>query len=197
MTDGWGGRGKTIHRYYLEEFLRHNASAIQGRCLEFQEDSYTSKFGKDKVLSVDILNVEPDKKGTTLVADLTKDNDLPGDYFDCIICTYVLHIILEKEKMISELHRILKPGGVLLLCVPNITVHYPQYPELWRFTAYGLGATIGRCFGNANVVVTGYGNSLTAAGELRGLAMEDFSTAELDHQDSRYSLVICARAEKQ
>jgi hypothetical protein len=197
LVESWGERGKSIHRHYLEEFLRSQASSIRGRCLEFQEDSYTTRFGGDRVSSIDILNKEPGRKETTLVADLTAENDLPSDYFDCVICTYVLHIIYEKERVISELHRVLKPGGTLLVCVPNITVHYPRFPELWRFTADGLGALLARRFGQENVSVTGYGNSLTAVGELRGLGVDAFSSAELSHHDPRYALAVCGRARKQ
>ena len=164
--------------------------------MEFQEDSYTTRYGKDKVVSLDIINKETGREGTTYVADLTKDNNLPGDYFDCIICTYVLHIVYEKEKAVSELHRILKTEGVLLICVPNITIHYPSYPELWRFTVEGLRKLLCEYFEEAKVDISGYGNSLTAAGELRGLGTKDFSETELNYQDPRFSQVICACAVK-
>lgn len=197
LADAWGARGQTLHRYYLERFLESQGDGIRGRCLEFQDDSYTSRFGKSRVVSVDILNREPERRAaSTFIADLTMDNDLPSDHFDCIICTYVLHIIYEKERVASEMHRLLKPGGVLLVSVPNITVHYPRYPELWRFTTEGLRKLIGQSFGIANVQVTGFGNSLTAAGELRGLSVRDFTAEELRHQDERFSVVVCARAEK-
>lgn len=197
LSDSWGQRGAVIHRYYLEEFLRQNASSIHGRCLEFQEDSYTTKFGKDKVQMVDIINREADRTESTIIADLTAKNDIPSNQFDCIICTYVLHIIYDTEKVVSEMYRILKPGGTLLVSVPDITINYPIYPELWRFTSEGLGALLAKHFRDKNVSVSGYGNSLTAAGELRGLALSDFSESELAYHDPRYSLVVCARAVKQ
>lgn len=197
LSERWGQRGKVVHRYYLEKFLEQNAPDIRGRCLEFQEDSYSTRFGKNQIERVDILNLEPDKPGTTIIADLTAENDIPSDLFDCVICTYVLHVIFEKERVVSELHRILKPGGTLLVAVPNITIHYPKFPELWRFTAGGLHALAAKYFGSGNVVARGYGNSLVASGELRGLAVGDFAQSELDYNDSRYSLIVCARAVKQ
>ncbi|HEC27450.1 MAG TPA: SAM-dependent methyltransferase [Gammaproteobacteria bacterium] len=197
LGDYWGGRGAVIHRYYLEEYLRQNASCIRGRCLEFQEDSYTTKYGKANVQTVDIINREADRAESTIVADLTAENDIPSNQFDCIICTYTLHIIFDAEKVVSEMHRILKPGGTLFVSVPDITINYPNFPELWRFTAEGLGALLAKYFGDKSVSVSGFGNSLTAAGELRGLAVSDFSESELTYRDPRYSLVICARAVKQ
>ena len=197
LSESWGERGVVIHRYYLKEYLRQNANYIRGHCLEFQEDSYTTKFGKDKVQLLDIINKEADRTESTIIADLTTENDIPSNQFDCIICTYVLHIIYDTEKVVSELHRILKPGGALFVSVPDITIKYLRFPELWRFTDEGLRAMLAKQFGNDNVSVSGYGNSLTAAGELRGLALSDFSESELAYHDSRYSLVVCARAVKQ
>jgi SAM-dependent methyltransferase len=196
LADQWGRRGKPVHRHYLEQFLSGAATDVHGVCLEFQEDSYTTLLGGERVTKLDILNLEANYPGTTIVADLTKRNSIPSETFDCIICTYVLHIIYEKEKAVSELFRILKPGGVLFISVPNITVHYQLFPELWRFTVGGLHTLLSRYFEASNVVVQGYGNSLTAAGEIRGLALDDFTKSELDYHDPRYSLIVCARAVK-
>ena len=46
MSYLWGfDRGVPIHRHYVEQFLREFASDIRGHSLEFQDDSYTSRFG--------------------------------------------------------------------------------------------------------------------------------------------------------
>ena len=193
----WGERGAVIHRAYLEEYLQQNASHIRGRCLEFQEDTYTSRIGKENVQMGDIITGEPDLTECRIVADLTAENDILSNQFDCIICTYVLHLIYDADKAVSEMHRILKPGGTLLVCVPDITINYPIFPELWRFTIDGLGAMLTKYFGDSDVLVSGYGNSLVAAGELRGLALSDFTESELAYHDPRYSLIVCARAVKQ
>src|SRR5262249_51814707 len=113
LRGGWD-RGTAINRYYLEQFLQEFSSDISGYCLEFQADLYTSRFGDHKVTKLDILHKEESNKEATIVADLTEPNDIPSNAYDCIICTYVLHVIFELDKVVSELHRILKPGGVLL-----------------------------------------------------------------------------------
>ena len=198
LSNGWFARGQPVHRYYLEQFLAANGSDIHGHCLEFQEDSYTSRFSHGGVTRLDILHKERDAHGShaTIYADLTSDNDIPSANFDCIICTYVLHVVEDPTRFTQELHRILRPGGVLFVAVPNITVVYPEFPELWRFTPVGLGRLLERPFGAGNVRTSSYGNSLTCAGELRGLAAPDFTRAELDFNDARFGLVSCARAVK-
>ena len=42
-----------------------------------------------------------------------------------------------------------------------------------------------------------YGNSLTAAGDLRALVADEFTKAELEYHDPRFAIIVCARAVKQ
>jgi SAM-dependent methyltransferase len=193
----WGSdRGLPLHRYYLQQFLDEFCGDIRGRCLEFRDDSYTSRYGGPAVTRLDILHLDDTHPAATIVADLTKPNDIPTGTFDCIVCTQVLHLIFEVDRAVSELWRILKPGGVLLATVPHISMCDPGWHEIWRFTPEGLGAVIGRAFGAEGVTVRAYGNSLTAAAELRGLVAEEFSQPALDYNDPRFAVEVCARAVK-
>jgi len=185
-----------VHRYYLEEFLREFTSDIRGSCLEFHEPKYAPRFGGAAVVKLDILHIDDSNPQATLVADLTKPNSLSSDQFDCIICTHVLHVIFEVEKAIAEMFRLLKPGGVILVAVPHVSMCEPDYHEVWRFTPEGLGILLARVFGSANVAVRAYGNSLTAAGEIRGVVVHEFAKSELDNHDPRFAVEVCARAIK-
>jgi len=53
-----------------------------------------------------------------------------------------------------------------------------------------------RNFDPADIEMRAYGNSLTAAGEIRGLCAHEFTRRELDHRDERFAVEICARAVK-
>lgn len=59
------------------------------------------------------------------IGDITKLN-FPDNSFDKIVCTEVLEHINDHEKAVSELFRVLKPGGVMAITVPN-----KNYPFLW------------------------------------------------------------------
>ncbi len=195
----WGSdRGQEIARYYIEElFLKEFADDVQGRCLEFLADNYTSRFGQEnRITSIDILNMEDGNPRTTIHADLTKPNDIPSNQYDCIVCTHVLHVIYELDRAIAELHRILRPGGVLLVAVPQVSMCDSDWGELWRFTQEGLRAALTRAFEDQHIAMRAYGNSLTAAGEIRGLATHEFAKMELNQHDQRFAVEICARAIK-
>src|SRR5262249_43965412 len=108
----WGAdRGVPIYYYYILQFLREFSPDVRGHCLEFYNDQYTTQFGGAAVTQLDILHIDDTNPRATLVGDLTKPNNFPGNRFDCIICTHTLHVIFELDKAISELHRMLKPGG--------------------------------------------------------------------------------------
>jgi len=46
------------------------------------------------------------------------DMDFEDDYFDFIICNHVLEHVQDDRKAMSELFRVLKPGGKAILQVP-------------------------------------------------------------------------------
>lgn len=193
----WGtDRGKPPHRYFTELFLQEHASCIRGRCLEFQENRYTTLFGGTRPHHVDILHVDGSNVKATIVADLTHPNDIPSGTFDCIICTFVLHVIFDLTAAVGEMHRILRPGGALLVAVPQVSMDGPEYSELWRFTQTGLTRLLSGPFGQGNVMTRAYGNALTTAGDFRGLVISEFTPEELNFHDPRFAMVVCAKATK-
>lgn len=197
LSELWGwNRGIPLCIHYVNEFMHEFASDIRGHCLEFQNDDYTSKHGGKQVTMLDILHVDDNNPKATIVTDLTKDNPIPDNTFDCIICTHVLHVIYDLEKVVSELYRILKPGGILLVAVPTVSMCDPTWHELWRFTEEGLRRTLQSSFMPDQIITRSYGNSLTAAGQIRGFATQEYSKAELAFHDLRFCLEVCARAKK-
>ena len=59
VSRDWGyDRGVPIDRYYIENFLDRHAGDIRGHVLEIGVDSYTWRFGGDRVTKSDVLNLE-------------------------------------------------------------------------------------------------------------------------------------------
>ena len=99
-------------------------------------------------------------------------------------------MIFEVEKALTEMYRILKPDGVLLVAVPQMSMCDPDWHEFWRFTPEGLQRLLEKVFGAENVLVCGYGNSLVAAGEIRGLITNEFSQKEINTNDPRFAIEV-------
>ena len=193
------GRGKPVDRRYIEDFLARHRRDIRGRVLEVAEDTYTFRFGGNQVTS-DILHIDDSHPGATVIADLADADHLSDATFDCFICTQTLTYIFDVPRALATIHRILRPGGVLLTTVPGISQISPydqdRWGEFWRFTEQSLGRLLGDAFGPANVEVVSYGNVLASLAFLHGLCVDDLSPDELDYRDPRYQMLVTGRAVK-
>ena len=79
-----------------------------------------------------------DDNNTTYVADLTKDNGLPKDYFDVVYCLEVLEHTFEPWEILNNIYSLLKNDGILHLSLPfQFRVHGPL-PDCYRISEYGL-----------------------------------------------------------
>lgn len=97
-----------------------------------------------RVRGVDYSTADLHEAETHYQADI---QNLPfeDDSWDYVVCSHVLEHVASDEKALRELRRILRPGGVLLLCVPvtpgaDVTIEFgaPADDSLhghWR--AYG------------------------------------------------------------
>lgn len=198
---GWD-RGQPIDRYYIERFLSHRTADIQGHVLEIQNNSYTLKFGGQRVTHSDVLDIAEDNPQATVHADLTDANHLPADTYDCIICTQTLLLIYDVRAALRTLQRLLKPGGILLVTIPGIA-HPLCRSEIndggedyWRFTSFSARRLFAEVFPAANIEIETYGNVLAATAFLHGLAAEELRPDELDYCDPDYEVSIAVRAKK-
>lgn len=193
-------RGLCIDRYYIERFLERHASDIQGRTLEVAEDTYTRRFGGDRVRRRDILHVDPSFRRATLTADLTRPDSLPAGAFDCIVCTQTLPFIYDIRAAVGSLRRMLRPGGVVLATFAGISqisrYDADRWGDFWRLTSQSAGRLFGDVFGPAHLEVSAYGNVLAAVAFLHGLAADELTREELDHPDGDYELLLTVRAVK-
>lgn len=42
------------------------------------------------------------------------------DFFDAVVCNEVIEHIFDTDRLVKELYRVLKPGGMLILSTPNL-----------------------------------------------------------------------------
>lgn len=197
---GWY-RGQCLDRYYIEKFLGKYRRDVSGHVLEVAEPMYTNQFGGSRVVTSDIIDLDRENNKATIFDDLTSLASVPDQTHDCIICTQTLPYIYDFHSAIRTMHRILKPGGILLATVPGITQLCPASmmgagSDYWRFTGRSAQAAFDDVFGKGNVSTETYGNVLTAIGMLHGLVSKEFEPAELDHHDPDYEVTIGIRAAK-
>lgn len=199
LSDEWGfDRGTPIDRYYIGRFLEEHRRDVHGRVLEVKDSSYTDRYGVG-VEQRDVLDVDVANRQATIVADLAAADSVPSDRFDCFVLTQTLQLIYDTRAALAHAHRILRPGGVLLVTVPALSRVIPRYglaTDYWRFTVASCSRLFGDVFGAEHVTARSYGNVLAAVAFLTGMAGEELSRRELDIADDYFPLIIAIRAVK-
>jgi SAM-dependent methyltransferase len=194
-------RGLPIERYYIEKFLAHHRTDVRGRCLEMGDAFYIHKFGDDRISRIDVMHVKEGNPSATIVADLTLADHVPSNTFDCIIFTQTLQMIYDMKAALRTLHRILKPGGVLLLTSHGISkvgrrLGRDAWGEYWRITTQSAEKLFADTFQGADVQIGSYGNVLTSCCCLHGIVSEEIAPEDLDYNDPNFEVIVTVRAKK-
>jgi len=195
---GWD-RGEPVDRYYVEAFLARNSRDIRGRVLEIGDDSYSKQFGGAQITTQDILHVHAGNERATIIGDLSQAGVLPDDTFDCIVLTQTLHLVYDMAAGVRNLHRSLRPGGVLLLTSPGISqVDRGEWGAnwFWSITPAAAKRLLGDVFGDDAISVEQFGNIYAAVSFLTGLARDEVSKSKLDEVDEAYPVIVTVRAVK-
>ena len=107
-----------LYALYLErKFSVMALSKLTYNCLDIAPDKnladWIKKFPFIQYRSVDLYMDGVDDK-----ADITNLTIYEENKFDFIICSHVLEHIVDEQKAITELFRVLKPNGFALIMVP-------------------------------------------------------------------------------
>lgn len=92
-------------------------------------------FAKNKNWKV--VGIEPSQKAKALaqkkgVSFVENTSDLSDNSFDVITMWHVLEHVEDLDKQLSELKRISKPGGIIVIAVPNFKSYDAEYyKEYW------------------------------------------------------------------
>jgi len=195
----WGfDRGTPVDRYFIERFIADHRHDIRGRVLEVHDQRYTMQYGS-AVERGDVLDVDPTNPRATVVADLSAAEQVPANTFDCFVLTQTLQFIADVPAALSHVHRILRPGGVLLATVPAVSrlaPHYGPARDYWRFTPAGCRELFHPVFGAEHLDIRSYGNVRTACAFLHGLAWEELPRRVLEHHDEYFPVIVGIRGVK-
>jgi SAM-dependent methyltransferase len=190
-------RGLPVDRHYIEAFLARHRGDIRGRVLEIGDATYTRRFGGDAVTRSDVLHIQQGFPEATIVGDLVDGGNIPSESFDCALITQTLHLIYDTAAALRTLHRILKPGGVLLATFPGVSPSSSYAWEAtwsWGFTRRSARSLAETCFAPERIEVETCGNLLAMAAFLQGLAAEELTETELDHPDPDCGFLLTLRA---
>ncbi len=192
-------RGGAVDRYYIESWLQNEAATIKGRVLEIGDNAYTLLYGGDKVSKSDILHVDATNEAATFVGDISDAPHVPDNAFDCIVFTQTLHLIYDFKAALRTCHRILKPGGSLLLTVPGITpIDRDEWNTTWywSFTDKVMKPLFDETFPGGETDVNSFGNVYSATAFLYGMGLPEVEKEKLDHHDPYLQVIVSVKATK-
>ncbi len=198
-TDFGYDRGGPVDRYYIENFLNEESAFIKGRCMEIGDNEYTLTYGKSNVTQSDILHVSAANPKATLIGDLSNAPQIQDNMFDCIILTQTLHLIYEFKAALATCHRILKPGGTLLLTSPGITpIDHGGWKSTWYWSFTDTSVLRLACdtFPGGAIEVNTFGNVYAASAFLYGMGITEVAAEKLDYKDPHYQVIITLRVTK-
>jgi methionine biosynthesis protein MetW len=92
-----------------------------GRLMELirQTNLYQDLYGID-IINEAIENVKLKGFNAQLVDLNNEPLPFPDDYFDTVVLLAVLEHIFDPYSVIKEINRVLRPGGLLIIDVPNV-----------------------------------------------------------------------------
>jgi SAM-dependent methyltransferase len=134
-------------RRSLYEEMRYMAPNVGGRILDVGCGSkpYRSLFVSAKEyigLEIDTPHNREAKR-----ADFFYDGEIfpfESVAFDGVICNQVLEHVFNPDVFLQEIHRVLKPGGNLLLTVPFVWDEHEQPWDYARYSSFGLRSLVER-----------------------------------------------------
>jgi hypothetical protein len=160
-----GRRGTPVDRYYIEKFLYDNRMDIHGVCLEIAENTYTRRFGEDRVTQSVMLHVEGWGKDV-IKGNLETGEGIAEEQFDSMIITQTLMFIYNVGNVVRNIYKALKNGGTALITVAGISQISRYDDDNWgmyhSFYRSGLEKLFYPVFGKENVEIVQYGNVKTA-----------------------------------
>jgi len=108
------------------------------------EGPYRALFAHCEYVTLDWPGtVHPAARGADVVADL-HDVPLEEASIDAVVCTEVLEHVADPALVLAELHRVLRPGGRLLVTVPFVNELHEEPHDHYRYTSHGLRGLLER-----------------------------------------------------
>ena len=107
------------------------------------------------------IDYDPNKK-PDIVADLNEPLSLEESLADNVFFFNALYIFKNPVSVLSEIRRILKPGGKLFLSAPLIFSESKGPNDYWRFTSEGLRCVL-ESAGFKEIEIKSFGERFSAA----------------------------------
>ena len=125
-----------LNRYAMAREFANGAKVLDAACGEGYGSYLLKTWGASSVDGIDIDQETIEKanalfKSKELKFHCCNVESLPFDdhSFDLIVSFETIEHLSNPEKFLDEVHRVLKPGGVIIISCPNDHYYYPKDDE--------------------------------------------------------------------
>ena len=129
-----------IARRRLWQAMEHNAHELSGKLLDVGcgTKPYQSLFKVDEYIGLEYDT--PHCRRLGIAEYFYEGNSFPFENasFDSILCNQVLEHVFNPDEFLTEIHRVMKPSGKLLLTVPFVWDEHEQPHDYSRYSSFGL-----------------------------------------------------------
>lgn len=193
-------RGTPVDRFYIDKFLREHEGYIAGDVLEIEDNTYTIRFGKGRVRSSVVMDVNSKDSNITFNGNLETGEGIRDGIADCFILTQTLMYIFELKKAALNIGRLLKKGGTALITCSGISQNSIRCMDNYGCYFNFNEAAFLKMFESEpslEVVETGsFGNVKTVVAHISGLCCEDLDDDDFRINDKYYPLIVYAVVKK-
>lgn len=124
----------------LRKAISQMASSMSGRVLDVGcgRKPYRELFSANEYVG---LEIDTPENRANKQADFFYDGcqfPFSDRDFDGIVCNQVLEHVFKPDPFLGEIHRVLKPDGLLLLTVPFVWDEHEQPWDYARYSSFGL-----------------------------------------------------------
>jgi SAM-dependent methyltransferase len=128
-------------RTRLLQSIQYYAPRLKGNMMDFGcgQKPYKSLFTVEKYIGVDYENPGHSHKDEAI--DVFYDGKhLPFDdnHFDSVFCSEVFEHIFNLDEILNEIHRVMKPGGNILITCPFAFCEHETPSDFARYTSFAI-----------------------------------------------------------
>lgn len=142
-----------INPYYfvkkgIFQGLKKNSRYLSGRLLDFGcgNKSYQYLFNVDEYIGLEAYRIGHDHTGEPIdVYYNGRSVPFKDNIFDSVLCTEVCEHLFDINKALSEINRVLKPSGVVLITTPFFWEEHEQPYDFARYTEFGMKSLLQKC----------------------------------------------------
>lgn len=130
--------------YFNIKELSYN---LTGKLMDYGCGSkpYERLFSVTNYIGIDMINSAYEKQSDKIDYFL-KEGKIPFDnnHFDSVLCTEVLEHVFNIDETLTEINRVLKPGGKILITIPFIWEEHEMPYDFARYSSLGIESILHR-----------------------------------------------------